>query len=235
MQPLTQDQDIPEFVKWLYRLPRWVTFVVIAAVVAVVYLIVFNRQNKFRKYGVYVPAIVYKVESGTKASAYFKYNFKGEEYSGWTRRHGKEVGDALFVKVLPDKPWKYDVGPRAKLCQLYFDWRDGLKEIPYCIDMSERYNRSVEGCWQLQSDHPDFPTLIFNKDSTAVFTSMIDTVFDFQYRVQPEGIRLRDIEGRQYVLPVLQYSIDSFTIFNSVTRGHILHYKRIPCEQPVKQ
>lgn len=55
------------------------------------------------------------------------------------------------------------------------------------------------GKWELNKDQVNYPTLFFNKDSTAVFSSKGDTIYEFRYSLQDDQLVLKDISNKRTI------------------------------------
>lgn len=63
---------------------------------------------------------------------------------------------------------------------------------------SEYVNRHMlTGAWMHSSGSIHYPTLLFSKDSIAIFTSRADTLYRFRYRVSGNQLFLKDSRGNE--------------------------------------
>jgi hypothetical protein len=63
-------------------------------------------------------------------------------------------------------------------------------------DVSNHFEqKQIIGEWVLNEDQINYPSLKFNADSSAVFTSRADTLYRFKFMVKGDSLILRDINN----------------------------------------
>ena len=104
----------------------------------------------------------------------------------------------------------------------------GLLALLGCATTEQhKETNSIQGSWVLQDqDAINYPQIIFNKDSTAIFKSKGDTIYRFTYFLQGANLILQDNTGNQEIYEILRLSRDSL-VFNSLreNRSHQIYIK----------
>lgn len=74
----------------------------------------------------------------------------------------------------------------------------------------------IQGTWILQDKEAvNYPKIIFNNDSTAIFRSEGDTIYRFTYLLRDSDLVLQDLYGTQEMYKILRLNKDSL-VFRSL-------------------
>jgi len=97
----------------------------------------------------------------------------------------------------------------------------------YSCSVLIKKNELIVGEWILEdSSAINYPEIIFNKDSTAIFTSKGDTIFRFIYEVDKSFLYLKDMNGMKEKYKFVTLNRNSL-VFNNFRENHTKQvYKR---------
>ena len=77
-------------------------------------------------------------------------------------------------------------------------------------NVQHKENSSIQGTWILQEKGAiNYPKIIFNNDSTAVFRSEGDTIYRFTYLLKGSDLVLQDLYGTQETYEIMRLTTDS--------------------------
>lgn len=105
-----------------------------------------------------------------------------------------------------------------------------LTSLIACSNLSrqqtDNFASDIVGEWQLTVKQVNYPKLIFNRDSTAIFTSMGDTIYRYKYYVEKSNLVLRDIDGKLTRDKILKLSKDSLIFETLAINRSVQRYIR---------
>lgn len=87
-------------------------------------------------------------------------------------------------------------------------------------------NKDIIGKWILTVKQVNYPSLVFNADSTAVFTSMADTIYRFKYYVDKTELVLKDINEKTIRDKILKMDRDSLIFETLADNKQVQKYYR---------
>ncbi|ELM3645234.1 hypothetical protein LIS90_13535 [Flavobacterium psychrophilum] len=102
----------------------------------------------------------------------------------------------------------------------------GCAFIFNCCGQTKFKPKDIIGKWSLTIKQLNYPTLIFKSDSTAVFTSMGDTIYRFKYFVDRKQLFLKDINGRLTKNNILKLDKEYLVFKTLLDNSKIQIYKR---------
>lgn len=83
-------------------------------------------------------------------------------------------------------------------------------------NFQQKENSLIKGVWILQAKNAiNYPKIIFNNDSTAVFRSEGDTIYRFTYVLKGSDLVLQDFHGTKETYELLRLTTDSL-VFKSL-------------------
>jgi hypothetical protein len=83
-------------------------------------------------------------------------------------------------------------------------------------NVQNKEDRLIQGTWILQDKSAiNYPKIIFNNDSTAIFRSEGDTIYRFTYLLRNSHLVLQDLYGTQEIYEILRLNRDSL-VFKSL-------------------
>jgi hypothetical protein len=91
----------------------------------------------------------------------------------------------------------------------------------YIIDKNK-----LLGEWTLSKNEINYPSLTFNADSIAVFTSMADTIYRFKYSIKNNLIILKDIYNVERINKVKMLNHHELIFYNLLTQNTEQIYRR---------
>ena len=99
--------------------------------------------------------------------------------------------------------------------------------INFCSCSVLEKRELIVGEWILEDSLAiNYPEIIFNNDSTAIFTSKGDTIFRFIYKVDKSFLYLKDINGTKEKYKFISLNKDSL-VFNKFRENQTKQvYKR---------
>lgn len=90
----------------------------------------------------------------------------------------------------------------------------------------ESTSNNIVGKWQLTVKQVNYPSLIFNTDSTAIFNSMGDTLYRYKYYINESELFLKDINGKITKDKILKLDKDSLIFETLADNKQVQRYKR---------
>ncbi len=87
-------------------------------------------------------------------------------------------------------------------------------------------NKDIIGNWVLVVKQVNYPSLVFNTDSTAIFNSMGDTLYRYKYYVDKTELVLKDINGKVTRDKILKLDRDSLIFETLADNKQVQRYKR---------
>lgn len=86
----------------------------------------------------------------------------------------------------------------------------------------------ILGEWRLQSKESpiNYPSVSFDKDSSAVLTSRADTIYRYQYRVGDNSIIFKDLDGKESEFKILELNGSTLVFENLFEHKEKQVYKR---------
>lgn len=87
-------------------------------------------------------------------------------------------------------------------------------------------NKDIIGKWVLTVKQVNYPSLIFNTDSTAIFNSMGDTVYRYKFYIDKIELVLKDINGKVTRDKILKLDADSLIFETLADNKEVQRYKR---------
>ena len=94
------------------------------------------------------------------------------------------------------------------------------------VKVNDYTNKDIVGKWILAVKQVNYPSLVFNTDSTAVFTSMGDTIYRFKYYVDKTELVLKDINEKVTRDKILKLDRDSLVFETLADNKQVQRYKR---------
>jgi hypothetical protein len=86
----------------------------------------------------------------------------------------------------------------------------GLIIVLGCAANTQNKVPNLIGSWALQDkDVINYPEIIFNEDSTAIFKSKGDTIYRFTYLLDGSNLVLQDVTGNKESYEILHLNKDS--------------------------
>lgn len=87
-------------------------------------------------------------------------------------------------------------------------------------------NTDIIGKWILATKQINYPSLIFNADSTAIFNSMGDTVYRYKFYIDNSVLVLKDINGKETRDKIFKLDSDSLIFETLADNKAEQKYKR---------
>lgn len=78
------------------------------------------------------------------------------------------------------------------------------------------YEENIIGYWCLNSEDLNYPSIIFNEDSSAIFNSHIDTVYTFKYFVEKNYLHIYRSNKNGTDKYEILYLDDDSLVFNTL-------------------
>jgi hypothetical protein len=105
-----------------------------------------------------------------------------------------------------------------------------LASLLACSNVSQKqennFSSDIVGEWSLTVKQVNYPKLIFNPDSTAVFTSMGDTIYRYRYYVEQSELVLKDINEQLTRDKILKLDKDSLVFETLANNRSVQRYIR---------
>lgn len=104
--------------------------------------------------------------------------------------------------------------------------------IGFVAAASDVRKEDIKGVWLL-ADHPkqvNYPEIIF-EDETAVFLSMADTIYRFQYQIIEDDLILKDLKGNSEKAHIVLLT-DSLLVFKTLRENQTEQkYTKVKAEE----
>lgn len=94
----------------------------------------------------------------------------------------------------------------------------GVLTIPLLLATScpdkkaSEYPRSIIGTWILITNDVNYPSITFNSDSSAIFSSRGDTIYAYSYFVHNRHVILKDVYNERYMAGIILLTSDSLVL-----------------------
>ncbi len=93
-------------------------------------------------------------------------------------------------------------------------------------DTANNLSDIIIGKWTLTVKQVNYPTILFNKDSTAIFTSMGDTIYRFKYYLSKNELVLKDFNHKKTRDKILKLDSDSLIFETLADEKRVQKYVR---------
>ncbi len=87
-------------------------------------------------------------------------------------------------------------------------------------------SEEIFGEWTLIEDQTNYPTLQFNKNSTAIFRSKADTMYFFRFNIKDDSLDLLDINNKKVVNKIKTLDSNRLIFYNLLEHNEVQVYKR---------
>lgn len=86
--------------------------------------------------------------------------------------------------------------------------------------------KEILGKWVLNKTQTNYPSLQFNADSSAIFTSRADTIYRFKYIIKRDSLILRDIDNKETINRIKLLDKSQLVFYNLLEHDKQQVYKK---------
>lgn len=99
-----------------------------------------------------------------------------------------------------------------------------------CSVTAPKESKKILGKWELTEKEfqVNYPILYFNTDSTAMFTSRGDTIYQFKYFLKSENLILKDLDGKESTWKISVLNEKELVFDKLFENIKPQHYKKVP-------
>ncbi len=97
-----------------------------------------------------------------------------------------------------------------------------------CVSIKRPFDkkREIIGKWCSKVEQFNYPTITFTKDSLAVLSSSIDTIYYYRYFVNDNYLHLQNYENKKAEIQILRFTKDSLILVSLLeNKGKQTYYK----------
>lgn len=93
---------------------------------------------------------------------------------------------------------------------------------------------SIIGKWCLTNNQINYPSIIFNEDSTCILNSLSDTVYRFKYYLKNKDLYITMNKNNVVINRILKFTNDSLIFENLLEKSNSQTYYRCDLERTTK-